>query len=188
MRPVTFEKTVPTATFEELWKSRLPDFRATNEIRNLKRKGIEVEITKKDQKEITLRAIAKSIEDIGYLHPRGYEHIPEKFEIKEPSDVVKTILARPRTGSGGGIPLTRGEVAMLFLDGYAGDHNSPPSKGGVAEGRGGSLLDIRSQGYGEDSDWDGLTHDDVLSEPDTAFVWTKLEPLELWPDNSDRNR
>ena len=49
-----------------------------------------------------------------------------------PSDVVRTILARPQTGSGGGIPLTRGEVAMLFLDGYAGD----------APG----LLDIRSQG------------------------------------------
>lgn len=166
MRPVTFEKTVPTATFEELWKSKLADFRARNEIRNLTRKGIEVEIVKKDEKEITLRAIAKSIEDIRYLHPRGYEHIPEKFEIKEPSDVVQTILARPRTGSGGGIPLTRGEVAMLFLDGYAGD----------APG----LLDIRSQGYGEDDQWGGLTHDDVLAEPDTAFVWTKWEPLELW--------
>jgi len=167
MRPITMEKTVPTATFQELWRSRLPDFRATNEIRNLKRKGIEVEITRKDQNEITLRAIAKSIEDIRYLHSRGYEHIPEKFEIKEPSDVVRTILARPRTGSGGGIPLTRGEVAMLFLDGYAGD----------APG----LLDIRSQGYGDDDDWDGLTHDDVLDEPNTAFVWTKWQPLELWP-------
>jgi hypothetical protein len=82
-------------------------------------------------------------------------------------DVVKTILARPRTGSGGGIPLTRGEVAMLFMDGYAGD--------------GPGLLDIRSQGYGEDDDWDGLTVDDVLEETDTAFVWEKWEPLELWP-------
>jgi hypothetical protein len=160
------EKTVPTATFEELWRSRRPDFRAANEIRNLTRKGIEVEIVKKDQEEISLRAIAKSIEDIRYLHPRGYVHIPEKVEIKEPSDVVRTILARPRTGSSGGIPLTRGEVAMLFLDGYAGD----------APG----LLDIRSQGYGEDSNWDGLTHDDVLQDDNTAFVWTKWEPLELW--------
>lgn len=79
-------------------------------------------------------------------------------------DVVKTILARPLTGAGGGIPLTRGEVAMLFLDGYAGD------------GRG--LLDIRSQGYGDDDDWDGLTYDDVLDNTDeqpgeSAFVWTK---------------
>lgn len=113
-----------------------------------------------------MRVVAKSIDDLRYLHPRGYEHIPETFEIKRPSDVVQTILARPRNGPGGGIPLTRGEVAMLFLDGYAGD----------APG----LLDIRSQGYGEDSDWDGLTHDDVLDEPHTAFVWIKWEPLELW--------
>lgn len=82
------------------------------------------------------------------------------------SDVVQTILARPRSGTGGGIPLTRGEVAMLFLDGYAGD----------APG----LLDIRSQGYGEDSDWHGLTREEVLDDPDTAFVWTKWQPLELW--------
>ena len=85
-------------------------------------------------------------------------------------DVIQTILARPRSGSGGGIPLTRGEVAMLFLDGYAGD--------------GPGLLDIRSQGYGEDSEWDGLTHDDIFScdeGEDAAFVWSKWEPLELWP-------
>ena len=81
-------------------------------------------------------------------------------------DVVKAILARPRIGSGGGIPLTRGEVAMLFLDGYAGD--------------GPGLLDIRSQGYGEDNDWDGLTTEDVLEDEDTAFVWTKWDTLELW--------
>ena len=43
------------------------------------------------------------------------------------------------------------------------------------------LLDIRSQGYGEDSDRDGLTHNDVLEDENTAFVWTKWEPLELWP-------
>ena len=86
------------------------------------------------------------------------------------SDVVRTILARPRNGSGGGIPLTRGEVAMLFMDGYAGD--AP------------SLLDIRSQGYGEDDDWDGLTCEDIFSCDeglDAAFVWSKWEPLELWP-------
>ena len=82
-----------------------------------------------------------------------------------------THLARPRNGSGGGIPLTRGEVAMLFMDGYAGD--------------GPGLLDIRSQGYGEDDLWDGLTYDDVFNntgeEPGkSAFVWTKWEPLELW--------
>ena len=55
---------------------------------------------------------------------------------------------------------------MLFLDGHAGDDPS--------------LLDIRSQGYGEDDDWDGLTTEDVLEDEDNAFVWTKWEPLELW--------
>jgi hypothetical protein len=79
------------------------------------------------------------------------------FFMKEYSDVVKTILARPRNGSGGGIPLTRGEVAMLFLDGHAGD--------------GPELLDIRSQGYGDDYDWDGLTVEDVIEDENTAFVW-----------------
>ena len=84
-------------------------------------------------------------------------------------DVVQTILARSKTGSGGGIPLSLGEVAMLFMDGHAGD--------------GPGLLDIRSQGYGVDDDWDGLTHDDIFScdeGEDAAFVWTKWEPLELW--------
>ncbi|MBK8465465.1 MAG: hypothetical protein IPL32_06505 [Chloracidobacterium sp.] len=88
------------------------------------------------------------------------------MKVRNYTDVVKTILARPATGAGGGIPLTRGEVAMLFLDGYAGD--------------GPNLLDIRSQGYGDDSDWDGLTDEDVLEDKDFAFVWTKWEPLELW--------
>ncbi len=93
------------------------------------------------------------------------------MKAREYPDVVKTILARPCNGSGGGIPLTRGEVAMLFMDGYAGDDPG--------------LLDIRSQGYGEDDDWDGLTYDDIFSCDeglDATFVWTKWEPLELWPD------
>ena len=85
---------------------------------------------------------------------------------RRPSDLVQIILSRPSNGAGGGIPLTRGEVAMLFFDGYAGD--------------GPGLLDIRSQGYGENDDWDGLTADDVLEDEDTASVWTKWEPLELW--------
>jgi hypothetical protein len=83
-------------------------------------------------------------------------------------DVVQAILKRPLSGCGGGIPLSRGEVAMLFLDGYAGD--------------GPGLLDIRSQGYGDDDMWDGLSVEDVLEDSDTAFVWEKWEPLELWPD------
>lgn len=130
------------------------------------RQGIEVEFVNQDENTITVRALAKTIPHIRYLVNRGYEKVPEKVKIKPFSDVVKTILARPRAGTGGGIPLTRGEVAMLFLDGYAGD----------APG----LLDIRSQGYGEDNDWDGLTPDDVLEDPNTAFVWEKWEPLELW--------
>lgn len=100
------------------------------------------------------------------------------------SDVVETILRRPLDGEGGGIKLTRGEVAMLFIDGYAGDENSPPFRGGVDAalgGRGGGKLDIRSQGYGEDDLWDGLTETDVIEDENTTFVWTKWEPLELWP-------
>ena len=59
---------------------------------------------------------------------------------------------------------------MFFLDGDAGDAGDAPG-----------LLDIRSQGYGEDADWDGLTHDDVFQDENAAFVWTKWQPLELWP-------
>lgn len=166
MLPVKMEKALPTANFQELCQSRSPDFRAVNEIRNLKRKAIEVEITAKNGDTITLQATAKSIDDIRYLFKRGYTKAEEKIGKKKHSDVVKTILRRPRNGDGGGIRLTRGEVAMLFLDGYAGDHPN--------------LLDIRSQGYGEDNLWDGLTQDDVLQDHDTAFVWSKWEPLELW--------
>ncbi len=90
------------------------------------------------------------------------------MKVREYPDVVKAILARPSNGAGGGIPLTRGEVAMLFLDGYAGDYPS--------------WLDVRSQGYGDDDLWDGLTTEDVLEDGDTAFVWEKWEPLELWPE------
>lgn len=166
VRPVQFEKTFPTATFEELWRGRRPDFRARNETRNLKRQGIEVEFVKQDESSITVRALAKTIPHIRYLVTREYEKAPQKVNIKPYTDVVRTILARPQTGPGGGIPLTRGEVALLFLDGHAGDHPN--------------LLDIRSQGYGPDNDWHGLTEDDVLEDPDTAFIWQKWEPLELW--------
>jgi hypothetical protein len=47
-------------------------------------------------------------------------------------------------------------------------------------GDGPGLLDIRSQGYGEDPDWHGLTDEDVFEDENTAFVWSKWEPLELW--------
>ncbi|MCC7306436.1 MAG: hypothetical protein IT173_02630 [Acidobacteria bacterium] len=98
----------------------------------------------------------------------------------EYSDVVKTILARPRNGAGGGIPLTRGEAAMLFFDGYAGD--------------GPELLDVRALGYADDELWHGLTHSDVFStdhDSDAAFIWSKWPPLELWlahsiPQERDR--
>ena len=92
-----------------------------------------------------------------YVLPYEYGHY---------HDTVQSILRRPPTGIGGGIPLTRGEVAMLFLDGHAGD--AP------------HLFDIRSLGYGDDTDWHGLTAEDVLPDDDTAFVWSKWKPLEVW--------
>lgn len=168
MRPIPFEKTVPTATFQKLWQGRRNDYKARNELRNLKRQGIEAEYERRDENWITVRAVAQTIPHIRYLFSRGYEKTIEEVHPKPLTDVVQTILARPRTGSGGGIPLTRGEVAMLFLDGHAGGHPN--------------LLDIRSQGYGTDPDWDGLTADDVLEDENTAFVWQKWEALELWPN------
>ena len=84
-------------------------------------------------------------------------------------DIIEKLLCRPADGIGGGIPLSRGEVAMLFIDGYAGD--------------GPGLLDVRSKGYGEDDDWHGLTREDVFGTDksgDTDFVWPKWEPFELW--------
>ena len=96
------------------------------------------------------------------------------MKIEDYPDVVQTILKRKERGSGGGIGLTRGEVAMLFMDGYAGD--------------GPDLLAVYSHGYGDGPCWYGLTDEDVLDIEctDTAFVWTKWEPLELWPDLRDR--
>jgi hypothetical protein len=169
MKPRILEKLVPVATFEELWASRKPDYRARNEVRTLKRNGISSRYERIDDK--TYRVIAEAIEklQIDYLVlKRGFSLAKVKLEKKRYSDVVRTILKRPLTGTGGGIPLTGGEVAMLFLDGYAGDHPN--------------LLDIRSQGYGDDNDWDGLTDEDVLDDEDAAFVWTKWQPLELWPE------
>jgi hypothetical protein len=143
MLPIVFEKTVLTATFEELWHGRWPDFRARNEKQNLTRQGIEVEFVNQNEKSTTVRAFAETVPQINYLVSRGYEKVrvsrPAK-PVEEFSDAVRTILKRPRIGAGSGIPLTRGEVAMLFLDGYAGP----------------GLLDIRSQGYGDDDLWDGL--------------------------------
>ncbi|MGE3951016.1 MAG: hypothetical protein AB7F88_06865 [Pyrinomonadaceae bacterium] len=133
------------------------------------RNGIAATYERVDDK--TYRVIAETIHvpHINYLVlDRSFSKAKRKSEPAPHSDVVRTILKRPRTGTGGGIPLTRGEVALLFLDGYAGD----------APG----LLDIRSQGYGDDDDWDGLTEDDVLEDSDTASVWSKWEPLELWPE------
>lgn len=117
-----------------------------------------------EEAEINLASEFALMSDALTWHVVSSEILPIRSDYP---DVVQIILARPRNGSGGGIPLTRGEVAMLFLDGYAGD--------------GPDLLDIRSQGYGDDYDWDGLTVDDVIEDENTAFVWEKWEPLELWP-------
>lgn len=169
MKPEVFEKLVPMAIIEELRASRKPDFRARNEIRTLKRNGIAATYDLVDEKAYRVIAETNQVPQINYLVlNRGFSKVKRKYEPRPQSDVVKTILSRPRTGSGGGITLTRGEVAMLFLDGFAGD--------------GPHLLDIRAQGYGDDDNWDGLTTDDVLEDSDTAFVWSKWEPLELWPD------
>jgi hypothetical protein len=168
MKTRLFEKLIPMATFGELWASRKPDYRALNEVRTLKRHAINATYERIDDKTYRVLAEASEVPEINYLVlKRGFALAEVKREKKAYSDVVKTILKRPRNGAGGGIPLTRGEVAMLFLDGYAGD--------------GPGLLDIRSQGYGADNDWDGLTEDDVLEDENTAFVWTKWEPLEFWP-------
>lgn len=166
-----YEKFVPVADWFELWAGRHPDYRAENEVRNLKRQGITATYKRLNMSLVLITAEDATDTQIAYLEKRDYLPV-RKRKSRLPkmrrmySDVVQTILARKRNGSGGGIPLTRGEVAMLFLDGHAGD--------------GPGLLDIRSQGYGDDSDWDGLTTEDVLQDEDTAFVWTKWEPLELW--------
>ena len=175
MKPRTYERYFPTATLYELFNGRLPDFHGTAAVRNLKRMGIDAVCERHDDKFVRVTATATTEKHVAYLEIRGYGRTKPKRTKPEPSysDVVRTILVRKKTGEGGGIPLTRGEVAMLFMDGHAGD--------------GPGLLDIRSQGYGEDNDWDGLTYDDVLDNTDetpgeAAFVWTKWEPLELWPD------
>ena len=170
MKPIILEKLVRMATFEELWAKGKPDFKAHNEIKTLMRHGISASYERVDDKTYRVIAQAADKEQIDYLVLKRSFVIPEAKPEKKPySDVVQTILNRPRNGAGGGIPLTRGEVAMLFLDGYAGD--------------GPGLLDIRSQGYGEDDEWDGLTEDDIFScdeGVDAALVWSKWEPLEVW--------
>jgi hypothetical protein len=172
MKSVTFERLFLTASLFELFNGRLPDFRGTAAVRNLKRVGIEATSERHDDHYVLVTATATTEKHVTYLEIRGYERkVSKEKKTSKPkdsySDVVRTILARKRNGTGGGIPLTRGEVAMLFLDGYAGDVPG--------------LFDIRSQGYGDDDDWNGLTDEDVLEDEDTAFVWTKWEPLELWP-------
>ncbi|MGI8811747.1 MAG: hypothetical protein ACR2IH_04370 [Pyrinomonadaceae bacterium] len=171
-----YEKFVPLADWFELWAGRHPDYRAVNELRNTKRQGITATYERFNGSLALVNAEVGEDKQSAYLEKRGYIRTRQrkkrlsKYKGKNHSDVVQTILSRRQKGSGGGIPLTRGEVAMLFLDGYAGD--------------GPGLLDVRSQGYGEDSDWNGLTRDDILDNEfeDTAFVWKKWDPLELWPD------
>lgn len=167
MIPVKFEKFVRAATFQEIWASRKPDFKARNEIRTLKRQGISATYERHDEDNFRVIAQATEVSEINYLVlKRGFSKVIQTPAKKPYSDVVETILRRPRNGTGGGIPLTRGEVAMLFLDGYAGDHPN--------------LLAVYSKGYGEGPCWHGLTADDVLEDEDTAFVWSKWEPIELW--------
>ena len=142
MKPRIYERIFLTARFYELWHGRLPDFRGRAAVRNLTRFGIDASFERYDDDYVRVTASATTEKHVTYLEIRGYQlKTIRKRKTSKPepsySDVVKTILARPQSGAGGGIPLTRGEVAMLFLDGYAGDRH-------------GFLLDIRSQGYGED--------------------------------------
>lgn len=169
MKKIVLEKFVRIATLGELFASRKPDFKARDEIRTLRRHGISAEYRRFNENTYRVVAQASEVPEINYLVlKRSFAKVIEPPVVKPYSDVVRTILSRAQNGAGGGIPLTRGEVAMLFIDGYAGE--------GV------DLLDVRSQGYGEDDLWDGLTENDVIEDEDTAFVWTKWEPLELWPD------
>ncbi len=171
-----FEKFVPVADWFELWAGRHPDHWAMREVKSLKRQGIAASYKRLNCSLVLVTAEAESeihsayLEKCDYIEVRKRKTLLSKKKRSYP-DAVQTILSRPRNGSGGGIPLSRGEVAMLFLDGHAGD--------------GPGLLDIRSQGYGEDQDWDGLTTEDVLEDPDIAFVWQKWEPLELWPNDKN---
>ncbi|MEQ1607195.1 MAG: hypothetical protein ABL999_20220 [Pyrinomonadaceae bacterium] len=173
MKPKIYQRFFLTASVYELFNGRRPDFRGRAAVKNLARIGIQASFERHDDKFVRVFASAINEKQGTYLEIRGYEREnPKKKKNEKPqprySDVVKTILARPKTCDGGGIPLTRGEVALLFLDGYAGDDPY--------------LLDVRSQGYGEDGLWVRLTDDDVMEDKNTAFVWTKWEPLELWPD------
>jgi hypothetical protein len=179
MKPRIYKRDFLTASLYELFNGRLPDFRASAAVKNLKRVGIAASFERYDNNFVRVTATANTEKHVTYLEIGGYKRKnPKRKRTPKPepaySDVVKTIFDRPRNGNGGGIQLTRGEVAMLFLDGYAGD--------------GPKLLDIRSQGYGEDDDWDGLTNEDVLEDENTAFVWTKWGPLELWPRGDDCTR
>jgi hypothetical protein len=72
MKSAKFEKWVPTATFEELWHCRLPDFHASNEIRNLKRKGITAESARHNNKLLRVWAEANTDKEIKYLEKRGF--------------------------------------------------------------------------------------------------------------------
>lgn len=99
MESVTFQKLFLTASLYELFNGRLPDFRGTAAVRNLKRIGIEATSEKYNDELVRVTAIAMTEKHITYLEIRGYTRKkPKKKKAKpEPSysDVVQTILARP---------------------------------------------------------------------------------------------
>ncbi|MGB7068511.1 MAG: hypothetical protein WBD22_03390 [Pyrinomonadaceae bacterium] len=72
MKPATYEKLVPTATFAELWSGRLPDFRARNEMRNTERQGISAGFRRHDDHFVRLWAEATTEKHVAYLEKRGY--------------------------------------------------------------------------------------------------------------------
>lgn len=97
----TYEKFVPRADWFELWAGRHPDFRADNELRNLKRQGITADYKPISGSFTLVTAKGESERQIVYLKKRGFLAVRKrKTRLKtKPNrnypDVVQTILARP---------------------------------------------------------------------------------------------
>ena len=67
MIPITFEKFVRSATFEELWAARKPDFKARNEIHTLRRHGISARSERHDDDTFRVIAQVSEVREINYL-------------------------------------------------------------------------------------------------------------------------
>ena len=113
-----YEKFVPRADWFELWAGRDPDYHAMNEIRNIKRQEINATYEPTNSSCTLVTAEATTKKQVAYLEKRGYILVRKrktrlaKKDKRNYPDVIQTILRRPRNAAGGGIPLTRGEVAF----------------------------------------------------------------------------